>query len=140
MDYGLRYDYQTYLKEQYGRMPNTVLTLPNPVIGGPTGPRSSRATEAGAATASSLTIIRMRLVRALGVAYQIDPKTVFRGGLGVQYYHAPNNAFLSYNDTVFYSVSGPGIRPPVHDNLTSGNPYAPGNRFRLGLRWSISEL
>src|SRR6185369_2374028 len=32
-----------------------------------------------------------------------------------------------YNDTVFYAVSGPQYGVPFMSNLTSGNPFAPGN-------------
>jgi hypothetical protein len=34
LDYGLRYDYGTYLKEQYGRIPDFSPTTPNPSAGG----------------------------------------------------------------------------------------------------------
>ena len=34
LDYGLRYDYSTYLTEQYGRAPFFSPTTPNPTIGG----------------------------------------------------------------------------------------------------------
>src|SRR4029434_385428 len=33
-DIGLRYDYSTYLKEQYGRTPNLAPDVPNPLAGG----------------------------------------------------------------------------------------------------------
>ena len=33
LDYGLRYDYETYLKEQYGRMPSGSFSTLNPTIG-----------------------------------------------------------------------------------------------------------
>ena len=33
VDYGLRYDFQTYLKEQYGRMPIASFTAINPTVG-----------------------------------------------------------------------------------------------------------
>ncbi len=35
LDYGLRYDYQTYLKEQYGRMQDADFTQINPVVNRP---------------------------------------------------------------------------------------------------------
>ncbi len=34
LDYGLRYDYSTYLREQYGRAPEFSPTTPNPSVGG----------------------------------------------------------------------------------------------------------
>ena len=53
LDYGLRYDFQTYLKEQYGRMPIASFTTPNPTVGGFRAPRSTEPP----ATASSRTTI-----------------------------------------------------------------------------------
>jgi len=35
VDYGLRWDYQTYMKEQYGRMQNASLTTPDTALGRP---------------------------------------------------------------------------------------------------------
>ena len=37
LDYGLRYDYDTYPREQYGRMPTLSPTLANPTVGGHPG-------------------------------------------------------------------------------------------------------
>ena len=139
LDYGLRYDYQTYLKEQYGRMPDTVFNVPNPATSAGWGPRFLRAMEAGAAIASSLTIIRMRSVRASELPTRSIPRQSSGEGYGIQYSAQPNNAFLSYNDTVFYAVSGPGYGVPFMKNLTSGNPFAPGNAQRLGAA-GLSEL
>ena len=40
LDYGLRYDYSTYFKEQYGRMANLAPNLPNPHGGRHSGRRA----------------------------------------------------------------------------------------------------
>ena len=130
LDYGLRYDYQTYLKEQYGRMPDTVFNITNPVTGTP-GATLFEGYGRGDATASSPTIIRRRSVHASESLTRSTPRLYFRGGYGVQYSTQPNNAFLSYNDTVFYSVSGPGYGLPFMNGLTGGNPFAPGNAAGL---------
>ena len=37
LDYGLRYDYVTLLREQYGRMPSAAFNTPNPAAGGRSG-------------------------------------------------------------------------------------------------------
>ena len=127
LDYGLRYDYQTYLKEQYGRMPDTVFNVPNPGVGGLNGATLFEGYGGGRCNCQFSHNYPFAFGPRIGYAYQIDSKTVFRGGFGVQYSAQPNNAFLSYNDTVFYSVSGPGYGLPFMNNLTSGNPFAPGN-------------
>jgi hypothetical protein len=127
LDYGLRYDYETYLKEQYGRMPDTVFNVPNPGVGGLLGATLFEGNGNGRCNCQFSHNYPFAFGPRVGVAYQITPKTVFRGGFGVQYSTQPNNAFLSYNDTVFYAVSGPGYGLPFMNNLTSGNPFAPGN-------------
>jgi len=127
LDYGLRYDYQTYLKEQYGRMPDTVFNVPNPGVGGLNGATLFEGYGGGRCNCQFSHNYPWAFGPRVGFAYQIDPKTVLRGGFGVQYSTQPNNAFLSYNDTVFYAVSGPGYGLPFMNNLTSGNPFAPGN-------------
>ncbi|MBZ5636023.1 MAG: TonB-dependent receptor [Acidobacteriia bacterium] len=127
LDYGLRYDYQTYLKEQYGRMPDTVFNVPNPGVGGRLGATLFEGYGGGRCNCQFSHSYPFAFGPRVGFAYQVDTKTVFRGGAGIQYSSQPNNAFLSYNDTVFYAVSGPGYGLPFMNNLTSGNPFAPGN-------------
>ena len=130
LDYGLRYDFETYLKEQYGRMPSASYTTINPNIGLP-GAVVFEGYGAGHCNCDLSHNYPYAFGPRLGVAYQIDTKTVFRGGVGVQYDKAPNNAFLSYNVPAFYSLSGPGYGIPFMSNMTSGNPFAPGNPQNL---------
>jgi len=126
LDYGLRYDFETYLKEQYGRMPNTVFNVTNPVTGTP-GATLFEGYGGGRCNCAFSHNYPYAFGPRLGVAYQVAPKTVIRGGAALQYNQAPNNAFLSYNDTVFYAVSGPSYGQPF---MTLGpNPYQPGNPF-----------
>jgi TonB dependent receptor len=126
LDYGLRYDFETYLKEQYGREPDTVFNVTNPETGTP-GATLFEGYGNGRCNCVFSHNYPWAFQPRLGVAYQITPKTVLRGGGGIQYAAAPNNAFVSYNDTVFYSVSGPAYGIPF---MTLGpNPYAPGNPY-----------
>ena len=77
LDLGLRYDYMRYYQEQHGRSPNFSPTLANPTAGGHPGAVIYQAT-------CSLQF-REKLPAAfgprLGLAYQVAPKTVLRGGL-----------------------------------------------------------
>ena len=133
VDYGLRYDYQTYMKEQYGRMgeasfnsPDTALGVKGTVIYGATcncqfshnypfafGPR-------------------------IGAAYQLDSKTVLRGGGGIQYdvEESPGGILYSAADYTAINSNGYGISPMQNSNtnqamngLQGGNPYAVGNPY-----------
>lgn len=125
VDYGLRWDYETYLKEQYGRMPDTVFNVANPAVGGRNGATLFEGSGPGRCNCAFSHNYPYAWGPRLGVAYQIASGTVLRGGFGVNYAQASNNAFLSYNDTVFYSLNGSSYGIPF---MTFGpNPFAPGN-------------
>jgi Carboxypeptidase regulatory-like domain/TonB dependent receptor-like, beta-barrel len=132
LDLGLRYDYQTYMTEEYGRMQDasfskqdTLLNRPGALVYGANcncqfshnypyafGPR-------------------------VGAAYQIDSKTVLRGGAGIQYdvAEAPNGVLYSAADYYIFPESAYGQSPmqfvpgydPTKNGLQAGNPYAAGN-------------
>jgi hypothetical protein len=81
LDLGLRYDYSTYYTEQYGRSPDFAPNLANPAAGGHPGAVIYQATcHCGFAQNYPY-----GLGPRLGFAYQVAPKTVFRGGFGVEY-------------------------------------------------------
>jgi len=81
LDLGLRYDYSTYFKEQYGRSPNFSATLPNATAGGEPGATVYQAT-CNCAFAKNYP---WGFGPRIGFAYQFLPKTVFRGGFGIVY-------------------------------------------------------
>lgn len=129
LDYGLRYDYVTLLREQYGRMPSAAFFQPNPAAAGRLG---NVVYEANCGNANCGFRFNENYPHAwgprLGAAYQIDSKTVLRAGFGLTYGTAPNNAFLSLSVADFYTFSAPGYGQPASE-LRDGNPYAKGNRF-----------
>jgi hypothetical protein len=124
IDYGLRYDYVTLLREQYGRMQSAAFNLPNPVAGNRNGTVIYEATCGCQFNRNYPAAWGPRL----GVAYQITDKTVLRAGAGLMYGTAPNQANLGYSIGDFYSLSPPAYGEPSN-LLRDGNPYAPGNRF-----------
>jgi hypothetical protein len=81
LDLGLRYDYSTWYKEQYGRSPNFAPNLPNPAAGGYPGSVIYQAT----CNCSFAHNYPWGLGPRFGFAYQVLPKTVLRGGFGVEY-------------------------------------------------------
>jgi len=81
LTYGLRYDYDTYNKEEYGRLPTLSPTLANPTAGGRPGAAIYEAT----CNCSFAKNYPYAFGPRLGVAYQITPKTVFRGGIAIAY-------------------------------------------------------
>jgi hypothetical protein len=112
VDYGLRYDYQTYLKEQYGRMPIAGLSTPNPTVGGLLG-----ATLYGATCKCDFSHnYPFAFGPRVGVAYQINSKTVLRAGAGVTYgvVQTPNGLQYSLADYYTFNSLGYGIPPAQH--------------------------
>jgi hypothetical protein len=85
LDYGLRYDYSTYFKEQYGRAPNLAPNLPNPAAGGHPGATIYQAT----CNCPFAHNYPFAFGPRLGAAYQISQKTVVRAGFGIAYSGSP---------------------------------------------------
>ncbi len=81
LDLGLRYDYSTYYKEQYGRAPNLAPLLANPTAGGHPGAVIYQAT----CNCEFAKNYPWGFGPRLGFAYQALPNTVLRGGFGVTY-------------------------------------------------------
>lgn len=81
MDYGLRYDYMRYYKEQYGRAPNFAPNVPNPTAGGEPGADEFPSTCHCSFTKNYPFAFGPRI----GMAYQVAPKTVLRAGFGIVY-------------------------------------------------------
>jgi hypothetical protein len=125
IDYGLRYDYATLLSEEHGRMQDAAFSLANPVIGG----RAGSVIYGGDCHCQLNHDYPYAFGPRLGVAYQIDKKTVLRLGSGISYGGAINNAYLSYSVPDFYTYSDQPQAGIPAGQLSNGNPFAPGNQF-----------
>ncbi len=132
LDLGLRYDYQTYMKEQYGRMQDASFSTMDTLLGRP------GAVLYGASCNCQFSHnYPYAFGPRLGAAYQIDSKTVLRGGAGIQYdvAEAPNGVLYSAADYYTINPNGYGVSPmqntanPLQNGLQGGNPYAAGNPF-----------
>jgi hypothetical protein len=132
LDYGLRYDYQTFMKEQYGRMQDASFSTFDPVTG------HNGAVLYGATCNCQFSHnYPYAFGPRLGAAYQIDSKTVLRGGAGIQYdvEEAPNGVLYSAADYYTINPNGYGISPmqnsgnAAQNGLQGGNPYAVGNPY-----------
>src|SRR5262245_58966624 len=84
LDYGLRYDYSTYLREQYGRAPQFSPTTIHPTLGIP-GAAIYDGDGPGRCNCDIARNYPYAFGPRFGMAYQIAPKTVFRIGIGVVY-------------------------------------------------------
>ncbi|HTR38742.1 MAG TPA: TonB-dependent receptor [Bryobacteraceae bacterium] len=105
--YGARWDYATPYQEQYGRLGQLNGTLPNPSAGGALG-AIQYASNCNCNFYKSA--YPFAIGPRVGVAYQITPKTVFRGGWGFTYQYVSNAAGAI--------VAIPGLYP-----LSGVNPY-----------------
>ena len=85
LDYGLRYDYSTYFKEQYGRLLDFSAGVPNPSAGGKLGAVIFEGTGPNRCGCNYANNYPLALGPRLGMAYQINSKTVFRAGFGIVY-------------------------------------------------------
>ena len=126
LDYGLRYDYQTYLKEQYGRMLNAELHRVEPDTW-PDGRTIFEGNGPGHCNCAFSHNYPWAFGPRLGVAYQINPRPYF--GEAQASIMEPRRPTPSCHSTLWPSTkSTPRLRPPRH-NLSIGNPYAVGNTF-----------
>jgi hypothetical protein len=85
LDYGLRWDLFTTPREQYGRAPSLDPSLANPSAGGHPGATVFEAT----CSCTFGHAYKLAYAPRLGVAYQLDSKTVLRAGGGVSYSMSP---------------------------------------------------
>jgi hypothetical protein len=109
LDIGLRYDYSTRFKEQYGRSPDFSANTANPSAGGHLGAVIYEAT----CSCSFGKNYPLAFGPRFGAAYQIAPKTVLRAGFGIAYTGTPQ-----------YNLGGGAISAttPIGPNATAGLP------------------
>jgi hypothetical protein len=124
VDYGLRYDFQTYLKEQYGRMQDASFVTPNPTVGGRLGAGIYEGDGGGRCNCALSHNYPWAFGPRVGVAYQINSKTVLRAGAGVTYGIMQTPAGTSYSTADYYQFNSTGYGvTPVANGLAGGNPY-----------------
>jgi len=140
LELGLRWDYTTMLEEEHGRMQSACFQCSNPNL-----------VPANSTTPLKGLVVYQKQYNQnypfafgprLGVAYQINSKTVFRAGAGIAYASSGYNAGLSGTDADFYGTLAPhgtgqtiGGTPgqpnggPGAIYFKDGNPFAPGNKY-----------
>jgi hypothetical protein len=137
LELGVRWDYSTLLEEEHGRMQSANFQMPNPNL-----------IPADSTTPLNGLVVYQKQYNQnypwafgprLGVAYQIDSKTVFRAGGGIAYSTSGGNAGLSGTDADFYALGAPegtgqglGGSGAGAIHFSNGNPFAPGNIYGNG--------
>ena len=125
LDYGIRYDYQTYLKEGQGRFAQFAPNIPNPSAGGLPGAVEFEGYGPGRCNCNFANNYPYAIGPRLGVAYQITPKTVFRGGWGIVYGGTgDSNGSTAGGLSIPNAVLAPSFGEPAM-TLAGGVPFAP---------------
>jgi hypothetical protein len=131
LTYGLRWDLATPATEEHGRSADLGLNVPNPAAGGRLGSAIFEAT----CNCSFVSSYPYAIGPRLGIAYQIDAKTVFRGGWGFAYGFPPDiNLQNTANITnaavgigAYNQLNASGTIPqPVWPNFNVGQTPLPG--------------
>jgi hypothetical protein len=122
LDYGLRYQYGTYAQDTYGRLPDLGVNVANPSAGGRLGGTIYGAT----CNCNFANNYPWAFAPRLGLAYQINDKTVLRAGWGLAYSFVPDlndaPALTQINSPSvingFFNISQPGALPqPTFPNF-----------------------
>jgi Carboxypeptidase regulatory-like domain len=96
LDYGLRWDFETYLREHNGYQGSVSLNTPNPIAGGRLGATIFEGYGPGRCQCDFAHNYPFAFGPRIGVAYQINSKTVLRVGAGISYTRTSANNFQSY--------------------------------------------
>ncbi len=112
VDYGVRWDYDTPERDTYGRLGQIDATLPNTNAGGRLGALQF-ASNCGCSFYKSA--YPYALGPRVGVAYQINNKTVFRGGWGLNYQYVaqPAGGSVSTQGSYNLAANSPSFVPPA---------------------------
>jgi hypothetical protein len=93
LDYGVRWDYGTYQREQFGRYGDLSASVANPSAAGRAGALIYEAN----CNCQFANNYPYAIGPRLGFAYQIDTNTVVRGGAGIVYGSLDGSAALGYS-------------------------------------------
>ena len=127
LDYGLRYDYSTYEREQYGRMPDFSPTTANPAFGSLAGAPIFEGSGPGRCDCQFARDYPYAFGPRIGLAYQVLPKTVLRAGFGVVYDSTANTSFAAATvatETLVVPSGSTGFDEPVM-TLSNGVQVTP---------------
>ena len=130
LDYGLRWDYMTSLRELWYRVAAFDPTRPNPAAGNLPGATSYEGYGQGRCNCTFAPKYPYAIGPRLGVAYQVNSKTVLRAGIGISYSRTADFSWLG-------ASSGVGYNTLNFDSPSYGDPAV---TFNNGMRYDINEL
>ena len=132
LDYGLRWDFTPMAHEQHYRQAEIGPTTPNPSAGGIPGGYIFEGYGSGRCNCLFSRSYPFAFGPRLGVAYQIDPKTVFRAGWGLTYSAEDSWGYLNGG----MPVAGLGINSVSN---STGYGYAV-SQFQNGIQYNPAVL
>ena len=130
LDYGLRWDYLTAMHELWDRVSAFDPNRPNPAAGGLLGATSYEGYGPGRCNCRFANPYPYAIGPRIGLAYQINSKTVLRAGAGVTYSRTADYNYMgSFGGTGFNSLS-----------FSSPSYGDPALTFQSGLKYNLSDL
>ena len=120
IDYGLRYDFQTYIRERDGLMQNISISTANPAAGGLPGGTIFEGNAAKRCHCQFAHNYPWAFQPRLGLAYQINFKTVLRSGAGIMYAKTQNYPGSNFGSNKPFGPTSYGVAP---FSLAGGVPY-----------------
>ena len=132
LDYGLRWDFTPMAHEQHYRQAEIGPTTPNPAAGGIPGGYIFEGYGAGRCNCLFSRSYPFAIGPRLGVAYQINPKTVLRAGWGITY--SPEDSWGYLNGGM--PVAGLGINSVSN---STGYGFAV-SQFQNGIQYNPAVL
>lgn len=135
LDYGVRYDYGTYYREEHGRAVNFSPTTPNPYVANQPGAFLYEGTGPGACNCDFAKNYPYALGPRVGAAWSINDKTVLRAGWGLIYGQTSTNP-LGVNtagivNTLIQASPGQGQPAAVLQNGIPNTPSFPSQQVPL---------
>lgn len=122
LDYGLRYDFQTYLREHSGYQPNLGPNTPNPIADGRLGAAIFEGYGPQKCQCEFAKNYPWAFGPRLAGAYQLNNKTVLRAGFGIAYTRTGANNLQSYSFNGSSRYSSQQFGDPFY-LLKDGLPY-----------------
>jgi hypothetical protein len=131
LDYGFRWDYQTGWHELHSRSSSFAANIPNPAAGNLPGATAYEGYGTGRCNCSFTKTYPYAIGPRIGVAYQLNSKTVIRAGWGFVYGQTPVLSYFTtatvgvgFNTLAFANSSGLFGDPAYY--LKNGLQYDPG--------------
>ena len=137
VDYGLRWDYEQPGREIWNRAGTLGFSTPNPSAGGRPGGMIYDGNGPGRCNCNLAPAYTKAVGPRLGAAYQIDSKTVIRGGWGISYGNVTGLNYITnqvWNGVGFNSLAwdAPGAGDPAVV-LRTGLQYNPADLYKASL-------